>query len=110
RVVLAYLAALHDDFGRLLRFAKVIAAMSPEVAAGHEAERVWLSAQFSFRYQMLRAVVCAGVWPQQSLDCLSHMVSDLAVRMEAAIGELDERAAVVARMASSLDGRGLDVS
>ena len=110
RVVLAYLAALHEDFTRLLRFARVVATLSPEVATAQEAERLWLSMQFACRYQMLRAAVYSGVLPQRSLDALSHMVSELAVRMETAISELGERAALAARMASSLDGHGVDVA
>jgi hypothetical protein len=110
RVVLAYLVALREDFNRLLRFAKLVAALSPEVATAQEAERLWLSTQFAWRYQMVRAVIYAGLLPQRSLDALSHMVSELAVRMETAITELGEHTAVAAKMASSLDGRGADVA
>src|SRR5262249_15282609 len=39
RVILAYLAALRDDFRQLLRFAKAVSVMSPEIATAQEAER-----------------------------------------------------------------------
>ena len=110
RVALSYLEGLHGDFLQLVRVAKVVAALSPEVAAAQELERVWLSAQFSWRYRMLRAEVYAGTVSLRSLDGLSHMVSELAVRVENAMSELGERAAIAAQMASSLDRGGVDVA
>ena len=38
------------------------------------------------------------------------MVSELAVRVEIAMSELGERAAIAAQMASSLDRGGVDVA
>ncbi len=109
-VALSYLTALREDFTRLLGLARIVAAMSPKVATAQEAERVWLNAQFVWRYHMLRMALHTGVFPQRKLDALSHMVSELAVRMETAISELGERAAIAAKLASSLDGRGVDVT
>jgi hypothetical protein len=108
-VALSYLTALHEDFSRLLDLATVVAALSPELAPTQEKERVWLKVQFTSRYQLLRVALHAGVFPQHKLDILTHQVSELAVRMETAIRELGERAAVAAKLASSLDGRGVDV-
>lgn len=110
RIVLAYLAALREDFNRLLRFAKVVATLSTEVATTQEAERLWLNAQFAWRYQLLRAAVHTGVLQQRSLDALSHMVSELAVQIETAISELGERAALATKLTSSLNGRGVDIA
>src|SRR5262249_43265513 len=93
RVILAYLGALRDDFTRLLRFAKAVSVMAPEVATAQEAERAWLNAQFVLRYHTMRVFLHAGLLPQRGLDSLSHMVSELAVRMETVINELGERAA-----------------
>jgi hypothetical protein len=109
RVALSYLEGLHDDYLRLVRGAKTVAALSPEVAASQELQRAWLSTQFSWRYHILRAEVRAGLLSLRSLDALSHMVSDLAVRVETAMNELGERAAVAAQLASSLDRRGVDI-
>jgi hypothetical protein len=109
-IALSYLTALREDFTRLLRLATVVAALSPEIATAQEAERVWLNAQFAWRYQMLRVALHAGVFPQRRLDALSHMVSELAVRMETTIRELGERAANTAKLASSLDERGVDIA
>jgi hypothetical protein len=109
-VAFSYLAALHDDFLRLLSLAKAVALLSPEVATAQELERVWLSLQFSLRYQMLRIGLRFGMLSLPRLDALSQMVSELAVRMDTAMKDLGERAALAAKMASSLDRGGLDAS
>ena len=108
-VALAYLAAVRGDFQRLLRTARVIAVLSPEVAAVHELERLRLTAKFAWQYQMIRWKLLAGFAPLPQLDGLSNLVSGLSVRMEAAIKELGERAAAAAELASSVNRRGLDV-
>ena len=77
---------------------------------GPISERARLSAQFSLRYQMVRAGLYDGLLSLPRLDALSHMVSELAVRMETAMKELGERAALAAKLASSLDGRNVDVA
>ena len=106
RVALAYLSAVREDFQSLLRMAKVIARLSPEVVALHEFERVRLTIAFAWHYQMVRLQLRAGLMPVPGLDGLSDLVSGLSVRMETAMNELGERAALAAEMASSLDGRG----
>lgn len=110
RVVLSYLAGLRDDHLQLLRFAKAVALLSPEVTSSQELERAWLAVQFAFRYRILRAEVHMGRLSLRSLDGLSHMVSDLAVRVETAMSELGERAALAAKLASSLDRGGVDTA
>lgn len=108
RVALAYLAAVRGDFQSLLRTAKVLAVMSPEVAAVHELERFRLTAKFTSQYQMIRWKLLAGLAPVPQLDGLSNLVSGLSVRMEVAMRELGERAAAAAKLASSVNGRGMD--
>ena len=107
-VARAYLQALRGDFQNLLRMARVIAVLSPEVAAVQEFERVRLTAMFSCRYQMIRWKLLAGLAPMTQLDQLSNLVSGLSVRMEAAMKELGERAALAAELASSINVPGLD--
>src|SRR6266702_4490291 len=51
-IALAYLAALRGDFESLVRMARVIALLSPEVVATREFERLRLIAKFVWRYQM----------------------------------------------------------
>jgi hypothetical protein len=106
-IALAYLAALRGDFQRLLRMARVIAVLSPEVAAAHEFERLRLTTKFAWQYQMIRWKLMAGFAPLPQLDGLSALVSGLSVRMEAALKELGERAALAAEMASSMNRGGL---
>jgi hypothetical protein len=108
-VVLAYLAALRGDFQSLLRMARVIAVLSPQVVAVQEFERLRLTAQFAWRYELIRWKLLMGLAPMIQLDGLSNLVSGLSVRMEAALKELGERAAAAAELASSIDRRGLDV-
>lgn len=110
RVALAYLSAVREDFHSLLRMAKIIARLSPEVVTLHEFERVRLTLVFAWHYQMVRLQLRAGLVPIPGLDGLSDLVSGLSVRMEAAMNELGERAALAAEMASSLDGRGPHVA
>jgi hypothetical protein len=108
-VALAYLAALRDDFDSILRMARAIAMLSPELAAVQEFERIRLTAKFAWQYQMIRWSLLAGMAPVQQLHGLSDLVSGLSVRIETALKELGERAAVAAELASSMNRRGLDV-
>jgi len=107
-VALAYLGALRGDFESLLRMARVIAVLSPEVAAAHEFERLRLTAEFAWRYQMIRWKLLTGMTPLVQLAGLSDLVSGLSVRLEQAMKELGERAAVAAELASSMNRRGMD--
>jgi len=77
RVALAYLAALRGDFQSLLRMAKVIAALSPEVAAVHQFERLRLTAKFAWQYEIIRWKLLAGFVKLPQLDGLSDLVSGL---------------------------------
>jgi hypothetical protein len=108
-VALAYLAAVRGDFQSLLRMARVIAVLSPEVAAVQEFERLRLTAKFAWQFEMIRWKLLVGFAPIPQLAGLSDLVSGLGVRIEAAMKELGERAADAAELASSLNRRGLDV-
>jgi hypothetical protein len=110
KVALAYLEELRKDFQRLLRLARVVASLSPEVGAGQEFERVRLSFRFSCRLQFIRVGLYSGLLVLPQLDGLSQMVSELAVRMEAALKELGERAIMAAKLASSPDQGGVDIA
>ena len=110
RIALLYLADLRADFQRLLRVAGVITVLSPEVAAAHEFERLRLSIRFAWRYRMVLLGLYAGLLLVPQLSGLSEMVSVLAFRMESAMKELGERAAVAAELGSTLNRRGLDVT
>jgi hypothetical protein len=106
-VALAYLDALRADFDNLLRMARAIAVLSPEVVVGHEFERLRLTAEFAFRCQMIRWKLLTGMTPLAQLSGLSDLVSGLSVRLEQAMKELGERAAIAAELASSMNRRGM---
>jgi hypothetical protein len=105
RVALAYLSALRGDFDTLLGMARAIAVLSPEVAAAQEFERLRLTVNFVWRYRVIRMSVWMGYAPLPQMDGLSNLISGFSVRLEAAMKELGERAALVAEMVSSPDRR-----
>jgi hypothetical protein len=110
RIAMLYLANLRADFQRLLHLAGVIAVLSPEIAASHEFERLRLTIRFFWRYQTVLLGLYAGLLLLPQLGGLSQMVGELAFRMESAMKELGERAAVASELASTLNRRGLDAT
>jgi hypothetical protein len=109
KIALAYLASLRGDFLKLWRLARVIASMSPQVGAGQELARLRLGLIFSLRYEMVRVKFLVGFSPLPDLGSLSDVVSRLSIRLETAMKNLGERAALAAKLSSSLDnGQGLD--
>jgi hypothetical protein len=108
KIVLAYLACLRGDFLKLWQLARIIASMAPQVGAAQELERLQLGLAFSWRYEMIRMKFLLGFAPLPELGSLSEVVSRLSIRLETAMKDLGERAALAAKLASSPDGRGLD--
>ena len=108
RIALVYLSALRTDFEKLLHFARIIAAMSPEVAVAQELRGFRLKVEFSCRYHLIYFRLLYGIAPSKAVSNLSCMVSALTVRMETAMSELGERAAFAAELASPYNGRGMD--
>jgi hypothetical protein len=108
KIALAYLACLRGDFLKLWQLARVISSMSPQVGVAQEVERLQLGLAFSWRYEMIRIKFLVGFAPVPELGSLSEVVSRLSIRLETAMKDLGERAALAAKLASSLDGRGLD--
>ncbi len=108
RIVLTYLSCLRGDFLRLWRLARVIASLSPQVGMAQEFARLRLGLVFSLRYEVVRVKFLLGFSPLPELGSLSEAVSKLAVRLETAMNDLGERAALATKLASSLDGRNLN--
>ncbi len=108
RIAFTYLPAVREDFEKILRLARVISVLSPEVGPVEEWERFRLTIQFYGRYQLIRFGLFCGVALIPQLSDLTQMVSRLAVRMEAAMTALGERAALAAELASSLDRSRMD--
>jgi hypothetical protein len=108
KIALMYLGALREDFEKMVRFSRVIAGMSPEVVTLQEWERFLLTTKFRWHYQVVRLGLIFGIPLSAELTGLSEVVSGLAVRMETAIAELGERAALAMQMDSPLNPSSLD--
>ena len=106
-VALAYLSSLRQDFQGLLRMARIIAVLSPEIVVVQEFERLRLTVKFLWRYEMIRMKLRVGFLSLPQLDALGNLISGLSVRLEKAIKELGERAALAAELASPPDRRGI---
>jgi len=109
RAAIEYLDALHRDLQGLLWLARVLAALSPEVAARQEAERLWLAVRFECRYQMVRGMVRLGLTPQRQLQRVTEMVGSLSARLDAAMAEMGERAVQALETASGDERRGINL-
>jgi hypothetical protein len=109
-VALAYLSTLREDFARLLRLARAIAVLSPKVRTLQEWQRLRITVEFYCRYELIRLSLQFGITPLPQLSALSQTVSALSVRMEVAMTMLGERAAAAMELASSINGRGVDVT
>jgi len=105
RVALSYIAALRQDFEELMRVSRAIAALSPQVGVGQEFERLRLRASFLWRYRIIWLSLQTGFAPLPQLSDLSNLLSAYSVRLEEAMKEMGERAALVADMVSSPDRR-----
>jgi hypothetical protein len=103
QILLCYLEAVHGDFARLLRMARVIAVLSPEIAPAQEWERLRLSVWFALNYRMLRLRIGIGLASEPQLDGLSRSVGNLATQIEQAMTQLGERAAFAHELSSSLN-------
>src|SRR5262245_17062641 len=98
-VALLYLESLRSDFEQLLRIARVVALLSPEISSSYEYERLRLSVLFRLRFAVvkLRFMLCDPAMPQ--MTSLGEMVTSLAIRMDAAMEILGERAVLAANVA-----------
>jgi hypothetical protein len=110
KAAMKFVSALDQEFSGLLRLARVIAALSPEVAPMEEFERVRLSALFHWRLQTIRVKLAMGAAGTPELSAVSNIVSRLSVRMEAAMKELGERATLAAEMASAIERRNVHLT
>jgi hypothetical protein len=105
RVALSYLVALRQDFEELMHISRVIATLSPQIGVAQEFERLRLRMSFLWRYRVIWLSLRAGFAPLPQLSALSNLLSGYSVRLEEAMKEMGERAALVAEMVSSPDRR-----
>jgi hypothetical protein len=102
-VALLYLEAIHQDFEKLLRIARIVAVLSPEVSSSHEYHRLRLSIVFRWRFQLAKLRLMMGSFILPQTDVLGQMVATLAAQMELAMANLGERAALAAELAVQSD-------
>lgn len=98
-IALLYVNSLRSDFEQLLRIARVVALLSPEISSSYEYERLRLSALFRLRFALVKFRFMFGDAAMPQLTSLGEMVTSLAIRMETAMETLGERAVLAANVA-----------
>ena len=93
RVAREFLAGLGDDYRRLDRMARVVAALSPKVEYKQEIGRVCLALRFHALYALVWARISVGPAPVEALAGLAGLVGSLSARIEAAMDALAEKSA-----------------
>ena len=106
RIALDYLAALRTDFEKLVHFAQFVSALSPELDVAHELQGLRLRSEFWFRYQLIRLRLAWDIRPLEAISGLSDLISGWTVRMEEAVSELGERAALLGEFTLPYNGGG----
>jgi hypothetical protein len=107
-ILLRYLSCLREEYFRIWRLSREVARMSPDVVAEQEFTRLRMALMFCVHYEMVRAKFRLGAAPLPDLRGLSETVSRLAQRLETAMNELGERAALASELSSSLHGGGVN--
>jgi len=86
-----FLAGLGDDFRRLDRMARVVAALSPKVDYKQELGRVWLDLRFRALYGLVWVRLSVGPAPVAAFNGLAGLVGSLSARIETAMNALAEK-------------------
>ena len=89
-VLRQFLAGLGQDFARLDRLARTVAALSPEVSREQEMERLWLSVRFLVIYRLVSLRLAAGFAPLPQVVRLTELVGSFAAQVEARMAALDQ--------------------
>ena len=89
-VARGYLRGLREDFLRLERFGRIVAAYSPKVDARQEAERFRLGLRFRVVYVAVSLRVALGFVPVPAFERLTQLVGSLSSRIEASMTSLVE--------------------
>ncbi|MFI5070900.1 MAG: hypothetical protein ACHP8A_08420 [Terriglobales bacterium] len=82
RILDQYLKGLRQDFSRLERLTRLIAALSPEVRKGQEWEWMRLGLQFHLSYRMVALKISLGGLSPGGLARLTELISGLASDLE----------------------------
>lgn len=94
RILGLYLRSLGEDFGRLARLTRLIAALSPEIRKTQEWEWMWLGVQFRLLYRMVALKIALGSFSPNEIARLTELIAGLA-------GELESRMSLIAECAPS---------
>lgn len=82
RILKQYLDGLRQDFTRLERLARLIAALSPEIRKRQEWEWFWLALQFHLSYRMVALKLALGSFSPEGLAGLTEMIAGLTAELE----------------------------
>jgi HAMP domain-containing protein len=89
-VVRRFLVGLKEDFSRLDRLARTVAALSPEISRAQEAERFWLGLRFRILYALVQLKLASGWVSLPQLGRLTELIGSLAAQMERAMAALEQ--------------------
>lgn len=106
RVTLSYLVSLRSDFEQALHTIRVVAMLSPDLAATHEFERFRLSVRFYALYYLFLLRLRLGLAGLSQLDRIGGFVGRLCFQIEEAMLEMGERAVLATELASAGNRRG----
>jgi HAMP domain-containing protein/cbb3-type cytochrome oxidase subunit 3 len=84
-----YLDGLRNDFRKLNRLARTVAALSPHVSRRQEIERFWLCRHFHVLYWIVGLRLQLGFIPLPQLASLTDLVGRLSLQIEAAMALLE---------------------
>ncbi len=100
RVTRQFLVGLAEDFSRLERLGRTVAALSPQVSRKREAERLWLGLEFRALYRVVLVRLMLGSVSVPQLARLTELIGSLAAQIEAGMAALEE--ASITRLRSNL--------
>jgi len=89
QVARQFLSGLHEDFSKLERLARMVAALSPVVSHEQETQRFLLGLRFRLLYAAVWLRLSLGPVPLLQLGELTNLVGRLAVRMEQAMADIN---------------------
>lgn len=90
QVARQFLSGLREDFSRLDRLGRTVAALSPAVNRKQEAERFWLAVRFGVLYRLAWLRLQTGGVPVPQLARLTELVGSLAAQIETAMTALED--------------------
>ncbi len=97
------MSQIRQDFEKLVRIARIVALLSPQVSSSQEYDRLWLSITFRLRFEFTKLRLMMGSFILPQTDVLGQMVAALAAQIEMAMAKLGERAVLAAELVAQSD-------